>query len=104
MKVYIAGPYSKGDIAENVRAAIYAGNYVARTLGHTVFIPHLTHFWHLVQPAPYEFWLDQDREWLKVCDAVLRIEGESAGADSEVSLARDLGLQVYHSVFEIPKA
>jgi hypothetical protein len=28
MRIYIAGPYSKGDIAQNVRNAIYAGSYV----------------------------------------------------------------------------
>lgn len=80
MRIYIAGPYSKGDIAQNVRNAIYAGSYVSTTLGHTVFIPHLLHFWHMLIPQPYEFWIKQDLEWLKVCDAILQLGGESAGA------------------------
>lgn len=87
----------------NVRVAIFQGNYVAKTLGHVVFIPHLTHFWHMLIPQEYEFWIRQDLEWLKVCDAILRIEGESPGADREIELARSLGLKVYTSVFEIPK-
>ena len=102
MRVYVAGPYSKGDVAVNVREAIYAGNYIA-DLGHFPFIPHLTHFWHLVQPHEYEFWLDQDMEWLRVCDAILRLQGESSGADKEVAEAERLGLKIFHSVFDIPR-
>lgn len=102
MRIYIAGPYTKGDVAINVRNAIFAGNYVA-LLGHFPFIPHLSHFWHVVAPNEYDFWMRQDEEWLKVCDAILRLEGESAGADQEVRIAKELGLKVYTSVFEIPK-
>lgn len=103
MKIYIAGPYTKGDVALNVRNAVYAGSFVAN-LGHFPFIPHLTHFWHMLVPEEYDFWMRQDEEWLKVCDAILRIDGESAGADKEVEVAKSLGLPVYHSVFDIPKA
>jgi hypothetical protein len=39
---------------------------------------------------------------LQHCDAVLRVEGESTGADQDVALARDRGLPVYHRVEEIP--
>lgn len=102
MRIYIAGPYTKGDVAENVRAAVFAADYVAR-FGHTPFIPHLTHFWHMLIPHPYGFWMDQDEQWLLVCDAVVRLEGESAGADREVAKAIELGLPIYHSVFEVPK-
>ncbi len=103
MKVYIAGPYSKGDVAVNVRNAIMAGNMVAQR-GHIPFIPHLTHFWHMLTPREYQFWLDQDIEWLKDCDAILRLDGESSGADNEMRLAEKWGLLIYHSVFEIPTA
>ena len=101
MKIYVAGPYSKGDVAINVRDAILAGDFVA-AIGHVPFIPHLTHFWHLVQPHPYEFWLEQDMEWLKVCDAILRLEGDSAGADKEVERAKANGICVYYSLSDIP--
>jgi len=36
------------------------------------------------------------------CDAVLRIPGESKGADQDVRVAREHGLPVFHSVEEIP--
>jgi hypothetical protein len=39
---------------------------------------------------------------LQHCDAVLRVEGESTGADQDVALARERGLPVYHRVEEIP--
>ncbi|MFI8194434.1 DUF4406 domain-containing protein [Streptomyces sp. NPDC085946] len=37
------------------------------------------------------------------CDAVLRLPGESAGADQDVATARRRGLPVYHDVTEIPR-
>ncbi|QMU70635.1 DUF4406 domain-containing protein [Streptacidiphilus sp. P02-A3a] len=36
------------------------------------------------------------------CDAVLRLPGDSAGADQDVATAQRLGLPVYHDVAEIP--
>lgn len=36
------------------------------------------------------------------CDAILRIEGESKGADAEVDRVRARGLRVFHSTDEIP--
>jgi len=39
---------------------------------------------------------------LQRCDAVLRIPGESRGADLDVARARALGLPIYSSVEELP--
>lgn len=103
MRIFISAPYSKGDVAQNVHNAIHAADYVSR-LGHFPYNPLMTHFWHMLIPHEYEFWMAQDEEWLKFCDAILRLPGESAGADREVQIASDLGLVVYGSVFDIPKA
>lgn len=92
-KVYVAGPYTKGDVAVNVRTAILVGNDLM-SFGYVPFIPHLTHFWHLLYPRQYEFWLAYDNCWLPFCDFVCRIPGESAGADKEVALAQQLGIVV----------
>jgi len=35
------------------------------------------------------------------CDAILRIKGESTGADNDVKIARELGLSVYYHIEEI---
>lgn len=39
---------------------------------------------------------------LTKCDAVLRIKGDSKGADQDVKIAKELGLKVYHDLKEIP--
>ena len=36
------------------------------------------------------------------CDAVLRLPGESRGADQDVAIARERGLPVYTSLAEVP--
>ena len=41
---------------------------------------------------------------LTKCDAVLRIEGDSKGADQDVEIAKKLGLDIYYSIDEIPDA
>lgn len=99
MRVYIAGPYTKGDVALNVRAALQAASDL-RDAGYAPYVPHLTHFWHMLFPRSYESWLDQDNQYLPVCEALVRLPGESSGADKEVALARSLGIPVYCGVGE----
>ncbi len=41
---------------------------------------------------------------LEKCDAVLRIEGASKGADMDVEIARSRGLPIYRTLDEIPDA
>jgi hypothetical protein len=38
---------------------------------------------------------------LQHCDAVLRLPGDSTGADQDVAIARERGLAVYHQLEEI---
>ncbi len=45
-KIYVAGPYTKGDVAVNVRSAFEAANKLA-DFGFAPFVPHGTHFWHI---------------------------------------------------------
>lgn len=97
MRVYIAGPYTLGDVAVNVRTAIEAGQRVLDA-GHSPYIPHLTHFWHLLFPAPAQQWYDHDLIWLRQCEAMIRLPGESKGADQEEAQAEFLGIPVYRSV------
>jgi hypothetical protein len=96
-RIYIAGPYTKGDVAVNVRNAFEAASRLA-DLGFAPFVPHGTHFWHMMFPRPYEFWLELDNEFLPCCAAVLRLPGESSGADKEVQLASKLGIPVFTSI------
>jgi hypothetical protein len=39
---------------------------------------------------------------LQHCDAVLRLPGESSGADADVAIARERGIPVYTDIEEIP--
>jgi len=47
---------------------------------------------------PYEFWLELDNQFIPCCEAVLRLPGESNGADKEVALAKKLGIPVFESI------
>lgn len=103
MKVYIAGPYSRSvqypDMAVNVRRAILAADVVL-VHGDVPFVPHLTHFWHLLSPKEYEVWLRYDKQWLLACDALLRLDGDSPGADREEEWATAAGMVVWHGLTE----
>jgi hypothetical protein len=99
IRVYVAGPYSKGDVAINVKAAITAGNAIAEA-GGVPFIPHLTHFWHMAHYQDHEFWMRQDAAWLELCDALYRLPGESEGADREVEQANQQGILVFKQLAE----
>lgn len=99
-RIYIAGPYTKGDVAVNVRRAIEEADWLL-SLGCTPYLPHLTHFWHLICPRAYEDWMALDLEWLGVCHAIYRLSGESTGADSEVDSAGRMGMPVLRSRDEV---
>lgn len=96
-RIYIAGPYTKGDVAQNVRNAIEAGHMVIEA-GFVPYIPHLSHFHHMLYPEDYETWIAIDFIWVDVCDAVIRLPGESSGADREVDLAKRQGKWIFYGV------
>ncbi len=99
MRVYVAGPYTKGDPCVNTHAAIQAGNLLLDA-GHAPFVPHLSHFWHTTTPRPYEDWMRLDFAFVEVCDALVRLPGESSGADREVEHARRFDVPVFFGVDE----
>lgn len=95
-RVYIAGPFSKGNMLLNIRNAVVFGSDLLAA-GIVPLIPHLTGLWEIVSPLTYREWLEYDKEWLLLCDAVFRLPGESPGADEEVSLAEYAGLPVFYT-------
>ena len=98
--IYIAGPYEKPDPVVNTRNTILVADELLN-LGFVPFVPHLTLLWHMVSPHDVPVWYEYDYEWLKKCDAVLRLEGESKGAHNEVILAASLDIPVFFSVEEL---
>src|SRR5512135_1374912 len=100
MHIYVAGPYTKPDPVDNTREAIKVADILLR-MGHTPYVPHLTLFWHFLAPHPVFFWYSYDLEWLKKCDVLLRLPGESEGADNEEAFARAHGIRVIYDVKEL---
>ena len=92
--IYVAGPYTSGDPVVNTRKAIEAGELL-RGMGFVPFIPHLSLFWHFVEPHDVAFWYEYDNAWVERCDGLVRLPGESKGADAEVKLAIELGMPVF---------
>ena len=106
MRVYIAGPISLGDLGQNLRQAVSAANRLM-SAGHHPFLPHLSIYWALLDPPKggtvrdsHDVWLPYDLEWLRQCDALLRLPGASVGADREEVEAARNRIPVYRSVDE----
>lgn len=108
-RVYIASPYTLGDVAANVSSSIEMWHKLADK-GYAPFSPLLSHYLHLHRQRPYTEWLEHDMIWLRQCDAVLRMPGESKGADAEVAeaIARDIPvvytLEELEAVFNVQYA
>ena len=106
IRIYVAGPYTQGYVIGNVQRAMEATVALIRA-GHYPFCPHLSHYPDAVareqgEPLTWEDWLAQDLVWLAQCEALLRLPGESRGADIEVAHALRWGIPVYHSLAELP--
>lgn len=100
MRIYIASPYSQGGPVANVRRQIDAAEALAAK-GHVPIVPLLSHYWHEVYPHDWQFWIAQCLQILPTADAVLRLEGESTGADIEVREAKAIGLPVFYKLEDV---
>lgn len=100
IRVYVAGPMTKGDYMMNVRAAVDAAQ-VLRDLGFFPYMPQMTTLWHMTYHRAYEDWMVQDFEWLTACHALLRLPGESSGADREMGFAVAHAIPVFHSIDDL---
>ncbi|CAG7581541.1 MAG: putative ribosyltransferase-like protein [uncultured marine phage] len=100
IKVYIASPYTKGDTAVNVKRQL---DMVDLLMDHKFapFAPLYSHFQHMAHPRDYEDWLEVDMIWVEACDCILRLDGESSGADREVEYAKSLSKPVFYTVGEL---
>ncbi len=97
--VYVAGPItSSGHVTDNVNKAIKVGDKLWAE-GFVPFVPHLSVLWNMVSPHEnYEFWLEYDKQILLRCDCVLRLPGDSKGADEEEKFCNENDIPVYHSL------
>lgn len=103
--IYIAGPLTTGgDEFMNVRRAIDVAEELW-DLGFVSYIPHFSAFWVFALPRAgmhdHERWLQFDFNIILRCDAVLRIPGDSKGADAEVTFAIENYIPVAFSIEEV---
>jgi hypothetical protein len=92
--VYVAGPYTADPEPATARA-IEVGNLVLDA-GHAPFVPHLHHYWHTLHgERAYHDWMRIDLAWLDTAHALIRIPGESHGAEQEVACAEIVGIPVH---------
>ncbi len=128
MRIYIAGPISRGNLADNINQATEAFVRLAK-LGYSPMCPHWNAYAnecdrvYIAGPIgtvdnercrgygttagnsqlAHADWLRIDLEWVSVSDAVLRLPGESLGADQEAMHARQKGIPVFHSIEELER-
>ncbi|OQB10008.1 MAG: hypothetical protein BWY21_00572 [Parcubacteria group bacterium ADurb.Bin216] len=93
--VYVSGPYSS-DPDNCTKRAIEVANTIL-SKGGVPYIPHLTQLWHLHTPKMWEFWIVYDCYILNKIKPkyLVRIPGESKGADIEVRIHKSTGGIVY---------
>ncbi|MFD6420528.1 DUF4406 domain-containing protein [Streptomyces sp. NPDC060198] len=115
MLILIAGPYRSGTdgdpqaMADNLRRLegaawpVFAAGHVP-VIGEWVALPVLRSAGAgPTDPLADEVLYPVADRLLAHCDAVLRLPGESAGADQDVATARRRGLPVYFEASEIPR-
>ncbi|HXH35649.1 MAG TPA: DUF4406 domain-containing protein [Plantibacter sp.] len=116
--ILIAGPYRSGTggdpaaIARNLARLEAAAAPIYR-LGHVPMIGEWVAL-PILRGAADDAALGSDgaadgdvmyetaRRLLQHCDAVLRLSGESSGADTDVMIARERGIPVYVDLADIP--
>ncbi len=99
IKIYIASAYTLGDVAVNVKNQLDVADKLMNA-GFAPFTPLYSHFQHMAHPRPYTDWIKLDLEWINSCDGLIRILGESTGADGEVDHAQKLGIPVFFATLD----
>ena len=117
MLILIAGPYRSGtnddpllmkknlERLESVALPLFRKGHVPM-IGEWVALP-LLDLAGSKKPGdgPYEEILyPVAARLLTKCDAVLRLSGESKGADEDVRIARERGLEIYYRLEDVPSA
>jgi hypothetical protein len=115
MLILIAGPYRSGtnDDPEKMKQNLSRLEEAALPLFRMGHIPMIGEWVALpllkiagsVRPGDKAF--DEilypvAKRLLTKCDAVLRLEGESKGADEDVRIAKERGLKIFYKIEDIP--
>lgn len=92
--LYVAGPYTRPDPVINTHRAAKVATWLFEHTNWVPMLPHTTLLWHAITPRPVEFWYALDLAHMAKCDAMVRLPGDSTGADAEVAHAHTIGLKV----------
>lgn len=116
-RIYIACPITKGDLLHNIKQADEAAGRLIKA-GFAVFNPVLGVYQGGARIAlgddtfayakreghqgiDHGQWVGMDLAWIDVSDAVLRLPGESVGADTETHHADKKRIPVFQSVEDV---
>jgi hypothetical protein len=91
--VYIASPYSIGCKEENVNKQIDFAELIM-LLGHCPIIPLYSHYHELRHSHDYKEWIEIDKAKILKCDMLVRLPGESKGADIECQFAYEHNIPI----------
>lgn len=94
--VYIAGPITKPDPIANTNTAVLLSDELYTSGVCVPLIPHMNLVWHLIKPHPNAYWYEYDLHLLRRCDGLLRLPGESVGADLEITAAKLADIPVFY--------
>lgn len=92
--VYISGPITKGNKTTNFSQACYAQELLMQSGLFSVVNPMLTMLLPQESNITWDCWLATDLDIIKRVDLVVRLPGESRGADCECEYAREIGVPV----------
>ena len=96
--VFIAGPFSASP-THGTRAASLAGNLLYEA-GYDVYEPHLSIIDDLISPHDEKYWYERTLRMVDHCSLLIRLPGESWGADRECEKAGELGIPVFRGTAE----
>jgi len=117
MLILIAGPYRSGtnddpelmkknlNRLESMALPLFRLGHIPM-IGEWVALP-LLHLAGSKKPgdeAYEEILYPVAKRLLTKCDAVLRLEGQSKGADEDVRIAKERGLKIYYRLEDVPHA
>lgn len=96
IRVYLAGPITLGDRTENFRNFCRWQKWLMEQ-GFAVLNPGLSMLHPDAWNIPHESWMVSCLPWLEWAECVIRLPGESRGADAEVARAESLEIPVFYA-------
>lgn len=91
--VYVAGPITSnpfGCVRESVPVFLEL-----REMGLVPFMPQWSVLPEMIEKIDYEVWLEHDFDIIRHCQAIVRLPGDSPGADREGMFGAELGIPIF---------